>query len=109
MSKGTFSDIAADMVPSQFVFKSTRTQVNSFSFWSIRTHRFGQFVLIWSTRTHCLVSSYSFWSIRPHIGQLLLMFFGQFVLILGRLFENANKRNQYKIYLTPLKRKIKSI
>ena len=63
------------MVPSQFVLKSTRTQVNSFSFWSIRTHLvnsyslFGQFVLIlvnsssfWSTRTH------AFWSVRTHFG-----------------------------------------
>ena len=72
-------------VPSQFVLKSTRTQVNSFSFWSIRTHRLGQFVLIWSIRTHCLVNSYSFWLIRPHFGQLVLMFFGQFVLILGNI------------------------
>ena len=58
------------MVPSQFVLKSIRTQVNSYSFWSIRTQNFGQFVLIWSIRTHVwsvrthLVNSYSFWSIR---------------------------------------------
>ena len=60
-------------VPSQFVLKSIRIQVNSYSFWSIRTQKFGQFVLIWSIRTH-LVNSYSF-------GQFVLMS-GQFVLIL---------------------------
>ena len=62
-----------DMAPSQLVLKSICTQVNSFSFWSIRTHDLvnsysvGQFVLIvWSTRTHfgqlvpILVNSYSF-------------------------------------------------
>ena len=48
------------MVPSQIVLKSIRTQVNSFSFWSTRTHRFGQFVLIWSIRIHYSVNSYSF-------------------------------------------------
>ena len=58
----------------QLVLKSVRTQINSFSFWSIRTHRFGQFVLIWSIRTHCSVNSYSFWAIRPQFGQLVLMF-----------------------------------
>ena len=59
------------MAPSQFVLKSVRTQVSSFSFWSIRTHDFGQFVLNWSIRTHCLVTSYSFWSTPTHFGQLV--------------------------------------
>ena len=94
--------------------QSIRTQINSYSSqlalilvnsysstWSIRTHLvnsyslFGQFVLI-------LVNSSSF-------CQLVLMFIGQFELILGPLFWDANKRRQNKIYLTPLKRKIKSI
>ena len=47
--------------PSQFVLKSIRTKVNSYSFWSIRTRNFGQFVLIWSIRTHV-------WSVRTHFG-----------------------------------------
>ena len=46
--------------------QSIRTQVNSYS---------SQLVLI-------LVNSYSFWSTRTHV-------FGQFVLILGLLFEDA--------------------
>ena len=75
-------------VPSQLVLKSIRTQVNSFSFWSI------SYSSIWSIRTH-LVNSYSlfgqfvhilvnlssFWSTRTHV-------FGQFVLILGPLFRD---------------------
>ena len=61
-------------VPNQLVLKSIRTQVNSFSFCQFRTHRFGQFVLIWSIRTQCSVNSYLFWSICPHFGQLVLMF-----------------------------------
>ena len=52
--------------------RSIRTQVNLYSFWSIRTQNFvrtdlvssyscsGQFVLIF-------VDSYSFWSIRSHV------------------------------------------
>ena len=63
-------------VPSQFVLKSVRTQVNSFSFWSIRTQNFGQFVLIWSIRTHA-------WSVRTH--------FGQFVLILVNSYSTSNE------------------
>ena len=62
--------------PSQFVLKSIRTQVNSYSFWSIRTQNFGQFVLIWSIRTHV-------WSVRTH--------FGQFVLILVNSYLNSNE------------------
>ena len=53
-------------VSGQFVLKSIRTQVNSYSFWSIHTQKFGQFVLmVWSIRTHIgrfvliLVNSYS--------------------------------------------------
>ena len=94
--------------------QSIRTQVNSYSsqlvlilvnsyssIWSIRTHLvnsyslFGQFVLIlvnsssyWSTRTHV------FWSIRTHFRTSI---------------GDANRRKQNKTYLTPLKRKIKSI
>ena len=63
-------------VPSQFVLKSIRTQVNSYSFWSIRTQNFGQLVLIWSIRTHV-------WSVRTH--------FGQFVLILANSYSNSNE------------------
>ena len=64
------------MVPSQFVLKLIRTQVNSYSFWSIRTQNFGQLVLIWSIRTHV-------WSVRTH--------FGQFVLILVNSYSNSNE------------------
>ena len=63
-------------VPSQFVLKSIRTQVNSYSFWSIRTQNFGQLVLIWSIRTHV-------WSVRTH--------FGQFVIILVNSYSNSKK------------------
>ena len=63
-------------VPSQFVLKSIRTQVNSYLFWSIRTQNYGQFVLIWSILTHV-------WSVRTH--------FGQFVLILVNSYSNSNE------------------
>ena len=65
--------------------ESIRTQVNSYSFWSIRTQNVGQFVLIWSIRTHV-------WSVRTHFGQFVLIWsirthvrsirthFGQFVI-----------------------------
>ena len=66
---------ALELGPSQFVLKSIRTHVNSYSFWSIRTQNFGQFVLIWSVRTHV-------WSVRTH--------FGQFVLILVNSYSNSN-------------------
>ena len=56
--------------------QSIRTQVNSYSFWSIRTQNFGQLVLIWSIRTHV-------WSVRTH--------FGQFVLILVNSYSNSNE------------------
>ena len=56
--------------------QSIRTQVNSYSFWSIRTQNFGQLVLIWSIRTHV-------WSVRTH--------FGQFVSILVNSYSNANE------------------
>ena len=56
--------------------QSIRTQVNSYSFWSIRTQKFGQFVLIWSIRTHV-------WSVRTH--------FGQFVIILVNSYSNSNE------------------
>ena len=56
--------------------QSIRTQVNSYSFWSIRTQNFGQLVLIWSIGTHV-------WSVRTH--------FGQFVLILVNSYSNSNE------------------
>ena len=56
--------------------QSIRTQVNSYSFWSIRTQNFGQLVLIWSIRTHV-------WSVRTHFGQL--------VLILVNSYSNSNE------------------
>ena len=67
------------MVPSQFVLKSICTQVNSYSFWSIRTQKIGQFVLIWSIRTHS-------WSIRTH--------FGRFVPI---LVDSYSYLNEYEL------------
>ena len=68
-----------DRVPSQFVLKSIRTQVNSYSsqFILILVNSYSKF---WSIRTHlvnsysCLVSSYSFWSIRTHFGQFVLKY-----------------------------------
>ena len=61
-----------NLAPNQLVFNSFRTQVNSFSFWSIRTRGFGKFVLNWSIRTHCMVNSYSFCSTRSE--QFFLVF-----------------------------------
>ena len=58
---------------SQLVLKAIRTQVHSYSFWSIRTHLVnsyscgGRFILIWSIRTRVVVDSYSFWSIRTRV------------------------------------------
>ena len=88
LSTGTLanSEDPDQKVPSQLVLKSIHTQVNSFLFWWIRTHRFGQFVLIWSIRTHCSVNSYSFWSIRPHYGQLVLMVLVSLFSFFGPLF-----------------------
>ena len=71
-----FYKMVHGLVPSQFVLKSTRTQVNPYSFWSIRTQNFCQFVLIWSIRTHV-------WSIRTH--------FGRFVLILVNSYSYSNE------------------
>ena len=61
--------------------QSIRTQVNSYlsQFVLILVNsysNFGQFVLIWSIRTHV-------WSVRTH--------FGQFVLILVNSFSNSNE------------------
>ena len=56
--------------------QSIRTQVNSYSFWSIRTQNFDKFVLIWSIRTNV-------WSVRTH--------FGQFVLLLVNSYSNSNE------------------
>ena len=60
------------LIGSQSTRKWTRIKVNLFSFWSIRSHRFGQFVLIWSIRPHCSVNSNSFWSARTYFDQLVL-------------------------------------
>ena len=81
-------------VPSQFVLKSVRTKVNSYSFWSICTQHFGQFVLIWSIRTHVVVNLYStFWSFRTHLV-VNLYSFGQFVSFL----VNSNSySNEYEL------------
>ena len=68
--------IANSSHPSEIGSQSIRTQVNSYSFWSICTQNFGQFVLIWSIRTHV-------WSVRTH--------FGQFVLILVNSYSNSNE------------------
>ena len=57
-------------IPKRFPVNS---YLRPFSFWSIRSHRFGQVVLIWSIRPYCSVNSYSFWSTRIHFGHLVLM------------------------------------
>ena len=52
-----------EKVWSQFVLKSIRTQINSYSFLSTRTHFRSvrtHLVLVWSIRSY-LVNSYSFW------------------------------------------------
>ena len=55
---------------SQLVPESTRTQVNSYPFWSTRTYflvnSYGQSQLV-----PILVNSYPFWSTRTQFGQLV--------------------------------------
>ena len=82
---------------SQLVLKSIRTQVNSFSVWSIRTHDFGQFVLNWLICTHCLVNSYSIWSVRTHFGQLVLVSVNSFWTVLFPSFGDSNIISNNKI------------
>ena len=62
-----------NMVQSQFVLKSIRTQVNSFSFWSTYSF-FGQFVLIEFFFGQFVL----IWSIRTHFGQLVLILVNSF-------------------------------
>ena len=59
-----------EMLSGQLVPESTRTQVNSYPFWSTRTYflvnSYGPSQLI-----PILVNSYPFWSTRTHFGQLV--------------------------------------
>ena len=69
--------------------ESIRTQVNSYSFWSTRTHFYGQFVLIsFSFSQYALI-----WSIRTHFGQLVV------ILIFNILYEDYPKIERQVIYL----------
>ena len=64
----------------QFVLKSIRTHFGQFVLkMLVNSYSFGQFVLIWSIRTHV-------WSVRTH--------FGQFVLILVNSYSNSS---EYKL------------
>ena len=56
------------MVPSQFVLKSIRTHFGQFVLKKlVNSYSFGQFVLIRGQFVPILVDSYPFWSIRTHI------------------------------------------